>query len=145
MGFLTDDHLVKNNDLFKKPSSGGFLLQKEVISPRKRYETSAWDPSCHLTARFDRDDKIVTHMQTDHRPALSACTIDAIIVVSAPRPARIVMPSTSISMIPESAFALQRPALRSRPRAGAGTTVSTTAGTNCTSSDSECPPAAPRN
>jgi NAD/NADP transhydrogenase alpha subunit len=32
-----------------------------------------------------------------------------------------------------------------RPRAGAGTTASTTAGTNCTSSDSECPPAAPRN
>jgi hypothetical protein len=32
-----------------------------------------------------------------------------------------------------------------RPRAGAGTTASTTAGTSCTSSDSECPPAAPRN
>lgn len=54
------------------------------------------------------------------------------------------MPSTSISMIPASAFALQRTALRSRPRADAGTTASTTAGTNCTSSVSERPPAAPR-
>lgn len=32
-----------------------------------------------------------------------------------------------------------------RPRAGVGTTASTTAGTNSTSSDSECPPAAPHN
>ncbi|MGY3695431.1 hypothetical protein ACVIGA_005511 [Bradyrhizobium sp. USDA 3240] len=87
--------------------------------------------------RFGRHHHPDRTRRADHRLAFSAWTIDAIIVVSAPRPARIVMPSTSISMIPASqrrarvsALALQRTALRSRSTAGAGTAASTTAGTN---------------
>ena len=95
--------------------------------------------------RFGRHHHPDRTRRADHRLTFSAWTIDAIIVGSAPRPARIVMPSTSISMIPASALALQRIALRSRPRADAGTTASTTAGTNCTSAASEGPPAASRN
>lgn len=38
------------------------MLQKKVIPPGKRYEASTGDSSRHLTARFDRDHKIVTHM-----------------------------------------------------------------------------------
>jgi hypothetical protein len=45
----------KQIDLVEKPSSGGFVLQKEVISPGKRYEMSMGDPSRHLTACIDRD------------------------------------------------------------------------------------------
>ena len=52
----------KQIDLVQKPSSGGFVLQKEMIPPGKRYEASTGDSGRHLTARFDRDDKIVTHM-----------------------------------------------------------------------------------
>ena len=43
----------KQMDLFEKPSSGGIVLQKEVISPGKRYETSTGDPGRNLTARID--------------------------------------------------------------------------------------------
>ena len=50
----------KQINLFRKPSSGGIVLQKEVISPGKRYETSIGDPGRHLTARIDRDHKVVT-------------------------------------------------------------------------------------
>ena len=57
----------KQIDLVEKPSSGGFVLQKEVISPGKRYETSMGDPSRHLTARIDRDHEIVTHMHDERR------------------------------------------------------------------------------
>ena len=49
----------KQIDLVEKPSSGGFVLQKEVISPGKRYEMSMGDPSRHLTACIDRDHEIV--------------------------------------------------------------------------------------
>src|SRR5436190_21518033 len=59
----------------------------------------------------------------------------AIIVASAPRPTRIVTPSTSTSIIPTSGLDLHRRALRSRPRAGADAPTSTTAGTNFTSSE----------
>jgi hypothetical protein len=55
----------KNIDLLEKPSSGGFVLQKEVIPPRKRYETSTGNPGRHLTARIDRGHKIVTHMHDE--------------------------------------------------------------------------------
>src|SRR3954466_5814680 len=55
----------------------------------------------------------------------------AIMWASAPRPARIVMPSTWISMMPASGLGLHRVgALRSSQRAGAAATASTTAGTN---------------
>ena len=55
----------KQIDLVEKPSSGGFVLQKEVIPPGKRYETSTGNPSRHLTARIDRDHKIATHMHDE--------------------------------------------------------------------------------
>jgi hypothetical protein len=55
----------KQIDLFEKPSGGGFLLQKEVISPGKRYEMSTGDPRRHLTTRIDRDYNIVTHMHDE--------------------------------------------------------------------------------
>jgi hypothetical protein len=48
----------KKIDLVEKPGSGGFVLQKEVIPPGKRYETSTWNPSRHLTAHIDRDHEI---------------------------------------------------------------------------------------
>ena len=41
------------------------MLQKEVISPGKRYETSIGDPSRHLTARINRDHKVVTCMHDE--------------------------------------------------------------------------------
>ena len=50
----------KQINLFGKPSSGGIVLQKEVISPGKRYETSTGDPGRHLTAHIDRDQQVVT-------------------------------------------------------------------------------------
>jgi hypothetical protein len=50
----------KQIDLFGKPSSGGIVLQKEVISPGKRYETSTGDRGRHLTAHIDRDQQVVT-------------------------------------------------------------------------------------
>src|ERR1700687_5242935 len=34
----------KKIDLLEKPTSGGFVLQKEVIPSRKRYETSTGNP-----------------------------------------------------------------------------------------------------
>ena len=43
------------------------MLQKEVIPPGKRYETSTWDPSRHLTARIDRDHEIVAYMHDECR------------------------------------------------------------------------------
>ena len=46
-------------------SSGGIVLQKEVISPGKRYETSTGDPGRNLTARIDRDHQVVTHMHDE--------------------------------------------------------------------------------
>lgn len=52
----------KKIDLLEKPSSCGFVLQKEVIPPRKRYETSTGNPGRHLTARIDRDHKITARM-----------------------------------------------------------------------------------
>ena len=55
----------KKIDLVEKPSSGWFVLQKEVIPPGKRYETSMWNPRRHLTARIDRGQKIVTHMHDE--------------------------------------------------------------------------------
>jgi len=57
----------KQIDLVEKPGSGGFVFQEEVIPPGKRYETSTGDSSRHLTARIDRDDKIVAHMQDERR------------------------------------------------------------------------------
>ena len=41
------------------------MLQKEVIRPGKRYETSTWDPSRHLTARIDRGHEIVAYMHDE--------------------------------------------------------------------------------
>lgn len=61
----------------------------------------------------------------------------AIIVASAPRPTRIVTPSTSISIIPTSDLDLHRGGLGSLPRTGVCATAPTTAGTNCKSSDRE--------
>ena len=55
----------KQMDLFEKPSSGGIVLQKEVISPGKRYETSTGDPGRNLTARIDRDQQVVTRMHDE--------------------------------------------------------------------------------
>jgi hypothetical protein len=52
----------KKIDLVEKPSSGGFVLQKEVVPPGKRDEMSTWDPSRHLTARIDRDREIAAYM-----------------------------------------------------------------------------------
>jgi hypothetical protein len=57
----------KQIDLVEKPSSGGFVFQKEVIPPGKSYETSMGNPSRHLTAQIDRDDEIVTHMHDERR------------------------------------------------------------------------------
>ena len=48
------DHLVKNR-----------LISSEVISRGTHYETSTGDPGRHLTARLDRDNKIVTHMHDE--------------------------------------------------------------------------------
>jgi hypothetical protein len=68
------DHLVKKIDLVEKPSSRGFELQKEVIPPGKRDETSTWDPSRHLTARIDRDPEIVAYMHDERwNPATHLC------------------------------------------------------------------------
>jgi hypothetical protein len=50
----------KQINLFGKPSSGGIVLQKEVISPGKRYETSTGDPGRHLTALIAMDNEVVT-------------------------------------------------------------------------------------
>ena len=36
------------------------MLQKEVISPGKRYETSTGDPGRHLTTGIDRDQKVAS-------------------------------------------------------------------------------------
>jgi hypothetical protein len=52
----------KKIDLVEKPGSGGFVLQKEVIPPGKRYEMSMGNPSRHLTARIDRGQKVTAHM-----------------------------------------------------------------------------------
>jgi hypothetical protein len=52
----------KKIDLVEKPSSGGFMLQKEVIPPGKRYETSTSNTSRQLTARIDRDHEVVAYM-----------------------------------------------------------------------------------
>ena len=43
------------------------MLQKEVISPGKRYEMSMGNPSRHLTACIDRDHEIVTNMHDERR------------------------------------------------------------------------------
>ena len=55
----------KKIDLVEKPGSGGFVLQKEVIPPGKRYETSMGNPSRHLTARIDRDHEIAAYMHDE--------------------------------------------------------------------------------
>ena len=52
----------KQIDLLEEPSSSRFVLQKEMIPPRKRYETSTGDPGRHLTARIDRDHEIAAYM-----------------------------------------------------------------------------------
>ena len=57
----------KKSDLVQKPSSGGFVLQKEVIPPGERHETSTWNPSRHLTARVDRDHEIIAYMHDERR------------------------------------------------------------------------------
>ena len=67
-----------------------------------------------------------------------AWTMAAIVFASAPRLARIVTPSTSTSIIPTSGSDLHRGALRRRRSAGTDAPTSTTAGTNCNSSASEC-------
>src|ERR1700750_2690554 len=68
--------------------------------------------------------------RADHRFALSAWTMAAIIAASAPRPARIVTPSTS-SVIPPTSKPVRGPALRCLPDADVPAAI--TAGTNSTS------------
>jgi hypothetical protein len=55
----------KQIDLLEKPSSSGFMLQKKVVPPRKRYEPSTRNPCCHFTARVDWTHEIATHMHDE--------------------------------------------------------------------------------